>query len=179
MPKVSVGGWFFDAVLKLTHDRGLVITDHPVEEGANITDHSYVRAKTLTLEIGMSDVGVGGFETRQSRSVSAFEILSEMQEKREPVDVVTRLDTYKNMLIEDIKVDEDNTTTHGLRASVFLREVKIVSAESVMLEGRPVPPPAASASPAKTNSSNAGAVRPQPAPPAVDRSGANALYNLL
>ena len=172
MPKVSVGGWYFDAVLKLTHDRGLVITTHPVEEGANITDHSHVREKRLVLEIGMSDVGTGGFETRQSRSVSAFEILSEMMEEREPVDVVTRLDTYKDMLIEDIKSDEDKDTVHGLRASVFLREVKIVSAETVTLPER------VSAEPAKTGGSNSGAVRPQPAESnsAVHRSTLSSLF---
>ena len=170
MPKVSVGGWYFDAVLKLSHDRGLVITTHPVEEGANITDHSHVREKRLILEIGMSDVGVGGFETRQSRSVSAFEVLTEMQESRRPVTVVTRLDTYRNMLIEDIKPDEDKDTTNGLRASVFLREVNIVKAETVTLPER------VSAAPAKTGASNSGAVRPQPAPPAENRS---ALASLL
>ena len=170
MPKISVGGWYFDAVLKLSHDRGLVITSHPVEEGANITDHSHVREKRLMLEIGMSDVGVGGFETRQSRSVSAFEILSVMMKSREPVTVVTRLDTYRNMLIEDINPDEDKTTANGLRVSVFLREVKIVTAEKVTLPER------VSTAPAKTGGSNSGAVRPEPVNTSMMRSTRNLLF---
>ena len=52
--KTDVEGYVFDAVLKLDHERRLAITDHPVEEGANITDHSYLEPKSLSIEIGMS-----------------------------------------------------------------------------------------------------------------------------
>ena len=53
--KTNIGGWFFDAFLRSTHTSRLKITDHPVQTGAALTDHSYLEPQELTMEIGMSD----------------------------------------------------------------------------------------------------------------------------
>ena len=34
--KTNIGGYFFDAYLKVNHNKTLKVTEHPVEEGANI-----------------------------------------------------------------------------------------------------------------------------------------------
>ena len=73
--KTNIGGFFFDAFLKIDHNSRLKITDHPVEEGANIADHAYVEPQSLTMEVGMSDVCnsliEGQFQQKYTRSVSA------------------------------------------------------------------------------------------------------------
>ena len=48
--------WYFDAVMRLEHLESQRVTQHPVQTGANITDHSYAQPAQLTLDIGMSDV---------------------------------------------------------------------------------------------------------------------------
>ena len=100
--------YFFDAILKLDHERSLTITDSPVEEGASITDHSYVNQKRISLNIAMSDVHcsivAGQFAQRFTRSISAFDTLEEILEEREMVTINTKLAVYENMLLETLSV---------------------------------------------------------------------------
>ena len=157
--KTHVAGFFFDAFLKLDHERKLTITDHPVEEGANITDHAFVEPKAVSIEIGMSDVCSsfvdGQFTQRYSRSVSAFDTLEKLQADRVPIEIHTKLATYKNMMIETITAPDDYLTRNNLRATVFFREIIVVSTKTAALPDR------TSAMPQKTGSTNVGAVQPQ------------------
>lgn len=158
--KTNIGGYFFDAFLKVDHNSSLRITDHPVEEGANITDHAYVEPKTLTMEIGMSDACIsfinGQFTEKYTRSVSAFDVLVNLQEQRIPLKVHTRLKTYENMLIETITVPDDYMTQYGLRATVGLRQIIVVKTETVVIPNR------VSKKPHKTGETNRGTVQPIP-----------------
>ncbi|HEX4209508.1 MAG TPA: hypothetical protein VHY56_03880, partial [Candidatus Binataceae bacterium] len=44
--------YVFDAILRAEHQRELRKTEHPVQTGANITDHAYLLPARITLEIG-------------------------------------------------------------------------------------------------------------------------------
>jgi len=153
--RTNVEGYFFDAYLKLDHERRLTITDHPVEEGANITDHAYIEPKAISIEIGMSDVCSsiidGQFAQRFSRSVSAYDTLERLQSERIPLSIKTKLATYRNMLIENITAPDDFVTRHGLRAMVFFREIIVVSTDTVTMPSR---------APQKTGNTNRGTVQP-------------------
>ena len=156
--KTDVEGYVFDAFLKLDHERRLTITDHPVEEGANISDHSFLEAKSLSIEIGMSDVGDsiidGQFGHRSTRSISAFDTLCRLQAERNPITINTKLAKFENMLIENITSPDDFTTMNGLKATIFFREIIIVSTDTASLPNR------TSTAPQKTGNTNRGAVQP-------------------
>ena len=151
----SIGSLYFDAVIKTDHTSKLTMTDHPVEAGANITDHAYVEPSEISMEIGVSD---SAFEAGRfgagTRSVTAFQELLKLQHSREPLTVVTRLNTYRNMLISSITAPDDFSTMHALKAVIMMREVMVVTAETVTVS------PRASAQPQKTGSTNKGAVQP-------------------
>jgi hypothetical protein len=139
--KTNIGGLFFDAVLRSDHTSGITITEHPVETGAAITDHSYVNPAVLVMEVGMTDVarGIvpGQFDGGWSRSVRAYEMLLELQRQRIPLQVVTRLRTYQNMLIETISVPDDYTTISGLKATVTMREIFVAQVKTVKISSKP------------------------------------------
>lgn len=166
--RTNIEGYFFDAYLKLDHEQGLTITDHPVEEGANITDHSFVNPKRISIEIGMSDVHYsivdGQFTQRFSRSVSAFDTLERLLEERIPVTIKTKLHSYENMLLETLTAPDDFLTRNGLRATAFFREIIVVSTDTVTLPNR------TSQSPQKTGETNRGAVQPSGASNQDNRS---------
>lgn len=171
--QTNLDGYFFDAVLKTDHSSKLKITEHPVEEGAAITDHAYVEPRSLTLEIGMSDVCMsfvdGQFAQKSSRSVSAYEVLKQLQSNRIPLKVFTRLDVYENMLIETITSPDDYKTMFGLRAAIGLREIIVVTTSTVALPNR------TSTQPQKTGATNKGTV--QPIQVQTNQSMAKGLYN--
>lgn len=62
-----------------------------------------------------------------SRSVQIYNELLALQKERQLIEVVTRLGTYKNMIIESISVPDDYKTYNALRCTVKLREVITVS----------------------------------------------------
>lgn len=131
-PKRTLGGIVFDAVFEENHEDSLSITEHPVEQGAAISDHAYKKPVSVTIRAGASDSGgglIGGAVrsiTGEKRSVSVYEQLRKLQDSREPFDIVTGKRAYKNMLIETLSVSTDATTENALIVTADCREVIIV-----------------------------------------------------
>lgn len=155
--KTNIGGWFFDAYLKMTHTSRLTITEHPVQLGAALTDHAFLQPRELIMEVGMSNVATsfvpGQFSEGYSRSVTAFQVLKDLQALRVPIQVHTRLGLYQNMLIEVLSAPDDYTTLEGLRATVTFREILVAQVKTVQISSRPQ----------VTNSANRG--NPEPVNP--------------
>lgn len=138
----SLGKFIFDAYMNVNHESTLAITSHPVQDGADVSDHSYMESQEVTFEIGMSDVmqnitGFDSFTGDNSRSVSAYKTLRKLQEQSIPIKIVTRLWTYENMLIENISAPDDKTTAYGLKATVSLKEILVANVRTVKISERP------------------------------------------
>nr|DAM87250.1 MAG TPA: hypothetical protein [Caudoviricetes sp.] len=155
--KTNIGGLFFDCYVSFSHNSELEITSHQVETGANISDHSYVKPKTLVVEVMMSDVltatSSNSFNNAESRSVGAYEALVALQNARTPVTVLTRLAQYDNMLIKSIEAHDDADTVHALSATVTLVEIPVARLKTVKI----------SAYPQATSSTPTGILQPTPA----------------
>lgn len=125
--KGTLYGWFFDAFLRESHTGSVRITDHPVQSGANISDHAYNLPDKLTLEIFVSDVMdslvVGQFAVCETKSISAYETLRRLKRQRQPLSVRTKLHYYENMVIENMTVNDDFKSKTSLRCTVMLREI--------------------------------------------------------
>ncbi len=154
--KTNIGGYFFDAVLSSDHQSELSITQHPVQTGAAVTDHAVVQPAVLTMTVGMSDAMAtmveGQFTEAYTKSVSAYRVLKQLQQLRIPLQVVTRLDTYQNMLIQSIDAPDDYKTLYGLRCTVTLQEIFVVNVEETTVSARNW----------STGSTNRGQVQPEP-----------------
>lgn len=159
----NVSGYFFDAVLKTSHQSSITITSHPVQTGANISDHAYQNPSVLIMEIGMSDVMQGIIISQfmdtsnysvspysgklikktyspapvKSRSVTAYATLLQLQSSRLPLQVVTRQKIYQNMLIENIDSPDDMKTLYGLRATITFKEIFVVQVTEKTASARP------------------------------------------
>jgi hypothetical protein len=121
--------YFFDAVLKTEHVNQRRITQHPIQVGANISDHSFQLPARLTMEIGVSDVmdcynaSYDWVSEEVGRSINAFQGLKKLQDSGQSLSVTTRLFTYDNMIIESISVPEDYRTLYSLRASIIFQQI--------------------------------------------------------
>jgi hypothetical protein len=125
--QASPYGYYFDAFLSENHEGSVRITDHPVQTGTNISDHAYNMPDTLTVDILVSDVMdvfyAGQFSGGLTKSISAYEKLRELKEKRQPLSVTTRLRTYDNMVIENMSTRDTYKTSESLRCSVSFRQI--------------------------------------------------------
>lgn len=163
--RTNLSGYFFDAVLREEHDTELRITEHPIQTGANITDHAYKLPERLMLEIGMSDAMAtlveGQYTGGLSKSVNCYQTLKTLQARRTPLNVVTKLNSYQNMLIAHMSAPYDLRTCHGLRCAITLQQVilaKVQTTEAVTSRSQ------------TTGETNKGPVQAEPTPnPSVAR----------
>lgn len=139
--KTNIGGFFFDAVLHEDHIESVKVTEHPVQTGANISDHAYNLPAKLTMEIGMSDamdsLVPNQFTGWYTKSVSAYQMLKQLKETRLPLRVLTRLNLYENMVIEEINAQDDFKTQYGLKCMVTMKEIFVVEVSKTTVSARP------------------------------------------
>jgi hypothetical protein len=139
--KTSVGGYFFDAVLKIDHTSTIKITEHPVQNGANTADHAFKLPDRVVLEIGMSDCMdayiSGQFSGHKSKSISAYQTLRNLQLSFTPLELTTRLENYKNMLIEQISTPDDFKSLTGLKCTITLKQLITGEVDTVLVSSRP------------------------------------------
>lgn len=128
-----------DVVVSEKHQDALEITEHPVEIGAPVSDHSYKRPAEVTMEIGFSGGGsLLDFADTSAIGISLgaspkeiYQQILDLQASRIPFDVTTGKRQYSNMLIRAIDVTTDRTSENVLMCVLTLREVIISQTESI------------------------------------------------
>jgi len=154
-PRRSIGGLFPDVVVEEQHEDSLEITEHPVEQGADISDHAFLKAGLVTVRAGVSDSSAGGGD---KPSVEFYEKLLELQKKREHFDLVTGKRLHKNMLLKDLTVVTDATSENILMFTAQCREIIVVKTQVTS-----VPPRKNHASPGQTGATeDKGQKQPRP-----------------
>jgi hypothetical protein len=131
-------GYFFDGFIMESHTGAVRITEHPVQSGANISDHAYNLPDRLDIEIYVSDVMdvviAGQFSDYSTKSISAYETLRRLKEQRQFLSVHTRLHDYENMLIENMSTPDDYKTSNSFRCRVQLREILVATVATETVE---------------------------------------------
>jgi hypothetical protein len=155
----SLGSFSLYVMIEERHHDELVITDHPVEQGAAISDHAYKKPSELTMTIGWTNSSLASIGTLQfgNYSRSTYQDLLALQKQRIPFDISTGKRKYSNMLIQSLDTTTDAKTENSLIVTLHCREVIIVQTTTTQLQ-----PAANMTSPQKTAAtSNTGTKQPQ------------------
>ena len=153
VPRRSIGPFNATLTIEEVATDELEITQHPVQQGAAITDHAYLKPATVNVKIVFSDEDAPLAETYQK--------LRQLQASREPFDVVTGKRSYKNMLFKSLGQTNDLRTEFVLSINATLQEVFITALEVVSGPERKK-----QKTPGKTGATeNAGQKKAQPAEP--------------
>jgi hypothetical protein len=172
-PKGKIGGIEIQATLEETHTDNLQVTEHPVEQGAAITDHAYKMPSEVVLRCGWSNSSLkaltgaasalfsGGSASVSDYVGGIYTQLLKLQESRVPFDITTSKRQYTNMLITGMQVTTDNRTSNMLMVQVTCRQIIIASTQATTL-----PPNANQADAQKTGEvQNNGVQNAKPATP--------------
>lgn len=116
----KIGEITVNVVINENTNDTLTITKQPVQQGASITDHSYKEPTTFSTAIYMSD----NLTTSLSE---VYQSLLDLQNSREPFDVVTPKRVYKSMLMSALSMTTDKNTENILAINASFQEVIIVS----------------------------------------------------
>ena len=87
-PLRSLGGLSFDVVVSEEHEDTLTIAKHPVEQGANISDHAYRNPCKVVIR-GASSESTYGLPVWDPYNATLYNALLALQNAREPFDIVT------------------------------------------------------------------------------------------
>jgi hypothetical protein len=120
-PVRQVGGFSAAVTVREIATDDLEITQHPVQEGAAITDHAYKKPVALVVELLFNDDLLPLAET--------YERLRALQASRIPFDVVTGKRIYKNMLFKTLGNTTDEKTENILQINATLQEIITVRVE--------------------------------------------------
>lgn len=143
--------YVFDAVMQVDHEQRVTKTRHPVQTGADISSHAFLEPARVVLYVGMSDAMdsyasgrnpsdppyITAFSGNPSKSVAAYQQMVTLASACVPLTLVTRLRTYKNMLIVGLSPNETVKTIAGLKMRLELEEILTASVTTVPNSTRP------------------------------------------
>ena len=146
-PKGSIGDLTIPATLEEIHIDTMRVTEHPVEMGAAITDHAYVRPREVVIKCGWSNSTLDAFVAAVSSLfsgqmtagdfvASVYARLLSMQESRDLLTVTTSKRQYSDMLIVGLQVTTDASTSAALLVQATLRQVIIVKTRAATLPSK-------------------------------------------
>jgi hypothetical protein len=136
-PRRSIGGIEATVTIEESAEDTLEITKHPVQNGADVSDHAYKNPSEVTIR--------AMWDSNTKPLTETYKDLLELQASREPFDVVTGKRKYKNMLFKSLSQTTDSSTENCLSITATLTEINIVDVEVTT-----VPPRARQKTPAKT-----------------------------
>lgn len=141
-----------DAVVSETHTRSNTVTDHPVEEGVNVSDHSRPEPDTLQVEMYISDTptsleqtqraqkfmqqaGLNAGATTQGNS-QISEVPGYSRAVRDRLDqyrlqatlltVTTAIKTYTSMVVQSISETRTAKDAEAFHATVTFKFIRVV-----------------------------------------------------
>lgn len=122
---LSIDDITLDAVVSETHTHSLQVTEHPVESGADITDHARVKPDVVTLDIVLSDIPTKG-DPKAGRAAELYEKLRLLMDNAALVTVVTSLRVYESMILESLSAPKTVKESGGVRCTASLRQIRVV-----------------------------------------------------
>ncbi len=115
-----------DVTVEEVHRDALAITQHPVEQGASITDHAYRLPATVEVRYGWSDSSAGYV----GHIDDVYRGLLRLQASREPFNVSTLKRRYQNMLLAGVSTVTDGHSANTLMVVAQLQEIILASTKT-------------------------------------------------
>lgn len=136
------------------HTYAFVTTDHPIESGGEVTDHTIIKPFSITINGFISDTPLGlrkfgaAYDSLAAnkdlsknggyRTISdeAFTKLKNCKDSEQLIEIVTGLDNYKNMKIELLEINRSIDTIGGISFTLTAKQLTFAESETVEVDIR-------------------------------------------
>lgn len=153
-PQRGIGSFTAQATLEEIHTDELEITEHPVERGAAIADHSFKRPAEVTIKCGWSnspstEALINSLSAAANGTISGvtsilngnsvsqvndlYAKLLALQATREVFTVYTGKRIYTNMLFKSLITTTDSKSENSLMITAVLRQIIIVTTTTLVV----------------------------------------------
>jgi hypothetical protein len=129
---IRIGDMLVDAAIREEHSFEADVSEHPVEKGANITDHVRARPPMLVIEGIVSDTPladdvIAARPVGETPSTEARARLFDIWHAGEPVEVETTVAVYSNMIMQSFVITEDAETGEACGFRATFKQIRIVT----------------------------------------------------
>jgi hypothetical protein len=136
-----------DASVNETHQGDVDVTDHPVEEGADISDHARVKPETVSIEAVISNTPLNSAQQKRVQSAQGdvtaetvgvdspagavgfaevgYVRLKQLKDARQLVKVITGLRVYDNMMLTSLSIPRNAGVGDALRFTAQFKQVRL------------------------------------------------------
>lgn len=142
-----IGDVAIDCTVTETHTATATVTEHPVESGANITDHIRPEPVQLSITGIVSDTPIGSKQIQRAIEAGGTKVqiteretptsaagfgrtawakLDAIRTAAKPVKVVTRDKTYDSMALVSLSVPKESKTGGALYFTAQFKQIRIV-----------------------------------------------------
>lgn len=147
----AIGEIKLDVSINEHHSIDNDVTQYPVEEGADLTDHIRPLPQRITMTGFITNsplvllAGFGLAARLEKRTLTAYNELKRIAGREKDalgnlkppqlVTIVTSLDVYTNMALERLEIPRDKTTGDSIYFTAEFVQVEKPSSESVLIPG--------------------------------------------
>ena len=128
----SISSVVLDAVLTEDHQYNSRVTNYPIENGRDITDHIINEPDTLQITGVVSDTPLS-FLAPFNRSINSFNRLIEIHERKERITVVTGIKVYTDMVMTSLQVPRNVQSGQSLTFVIDLQKVFLDTSVRLLL----------------------------------------------
>ena len=129
-----------DVVISEMHSDQVTVTNHPVDTGADLSDHAIIQPTTVTCTFAWSDSSrainsaldgsiLQGLETTKD----VYEKLLALMRARQPLRLSTGKRAYENVIITALKTTSSVETESAAIIEITFQEVFMAQAQTVSL----------------------------------------------
>jgi len=116
----SIGGIVAQVTIQEREHDELMITEHPIEQGAPITDHTFKRPSEVQIRAGWTVAGAGDLSANGN---GVYGVLLRWQASLAPFVLYTGKRVYNDMLIQSLTVTTDEKSEFSLMADITCRQI--------------------------------------------------------
>ena len=155
--KSMIGDLVLDATLSEDIDLSSTVTKNPIENGTAVADHIYLNpilvkmtgcitdssfdilGSNLNTFTGSITSSIRGIKQRSLKQSTAYEILKDIWQKKSVVSIVNYLDSFDNMVIENLRFPTNQQTGDRLYFEIDLVQLTTADVETVNISGNAKP----------------------------------------
>ncbi len=130
---------YMDAIVTEGHTINATVTQHPVEFGANISDHIILEPREYKMKARISSFPLTRREDSLSGSLSrpraAWKMIEDLMFSRSFVILRNDLASYSNLVLKTISTERDSQTSNVLDFDATFTEVFVVDTPAGYIDG--------------------------------------------
>lgn len=126
----SVAGskYFTDCTVDIQHEFANTVTEHPVEDGVNFSDHVQRQNNRFTVNGVFSDIPLNGYAGDSlpilERITAAYEFLKKLRDQALTFTLVSKYESYPDCVIENLSIPVTAETSASLHFSMSVVQIR-------------------------------------------------------